>query len=36
VQQNLESTSMEVLAVKGRRVKLVWRRDFNRALERDT
>ncbi len=32
VQQNLESTSMEVLAAKGRRVKLVWRRDFNRAI----
>jgi putative spermidine/putrescine transport system ATP-binding protein len=32
VQQNLESTSMEVLAAKGRRVKLVWRRDLNRAI----
>ena len=32
VQQNLETTSMEVLAAKGRQVKLVWRRDFNRAI----
>ncbi|MCC6801745.1 MAG: ABC transporter ATP-binding protein [Anaerolineae bacterium] len=32
VQQNLESTSMEVLAAKGRRVQLVWRRDFNRVI----
>ncbi len=34
VQQNLETTSMDVLAVKGRSVKLVWRRDFNRAIAR--
>jgi putative spermidine/putrescine transport system ATP-binding protein len=32
VQQNLETTSMEVLAAKGRQVKLVWRRDFNRVI----
>ncbi|MCZ2095167.1 MAG: ABC transporter ATP-binding protein [Anaerolineae bacterium] len=32
VQQNLESTSMEVLAAKGRRVQLMWRRDFNRVI----
>jgi putative spermidine/putrescine transport system ATP-binding protein len=32
VEQNLESTSMEALAAKGRRVKLVWRREFNRSL----
>jgi hypothetical protein len=32
VQQNLETTSMDVLAAKGRRVKLLWRRDFNRAI----
>jgi putative spermidine/putrescine transport system ATP-binding protein len=34
VQQNLETTSMDVLAAKGRQVKLVWRRDFNRVIER--
>jgi putative spermidine/putrescine transport system ATP-binding protein len=32
VQQNLETTSMDVLAAKGRPVKLIWRRDFNRAI----
>jgi putative spermidine/putrescine transport system ATP-binding protein len=32
VEQNLQSTSMEVLAAKGRRVKLVWRKEFNRPL----
>jgi putative spermidine/putrescine transport system ATP-binding protein len=32
VQQNLEATSMDVLAARGRRVKLVWQRDFNRLV----
>lgn len=32
VEQNLQSTSMEVLAAKGRRVKLMWHKDFNRVI----
>jgi putative spermidine/putrescine transport system ATP-binding protein len=33
VQQNLTASSMEALAAKGRRVKLVWGRQYNRPLE---
>ncbi|MCC6612902.1 MAG: ABC transporter ATP-binding protein [Anaerolineae bacterium] len=33
VQQNLDATSMSVLSDKGRRVKLIWPREFNRAIE---
>jgi len=33
VQQNLTTSSMEALAAKGRRVKLVWDRQYNRSLE---
>jgi putative spermidine/putrescine transport system ATP-binding protein len=32
VEQNLKTTSMDVLAAKGRPVRLIWRREFNRAL----
>jgi putative spermidine/putrescine transport system ATP-binding protein len=32
VQQNLESTSMDVLAARGREVRLVWRREHNRKI----
>lgn len=32
IEQNLQTTSMEVLAAKGRRVKLVWRKEFNRPI----
>lgn len=32
VQQNLEATSMSVLAAKGQRVRLVWAEEFNRAV----
>ena len=32
VEQNQKSTSMEVLAAKGRRVKLLWHKDFNRPI----
>lgn len=32
VEQNLNATSMDVLAARGRRVKLVWQRDFNRLM----
>jgi putative spermidine/putrescine transport system ATP-binding protein len=32
VQQNLESTSMDVLAAKGRPVRLVWQRDHVRRI----
>jgi len=32
VEQNLQSTSMDVLAAKGRRVKLMWHKDFNRPI----
>ena len=32
VQQNLEATSMSVLAAKGQRVRLVWAAEFNRAV----
>jgi putative spermidine/putrescine transport system ATP-binding protein len=32
VQQNLESTSMDVLAAKGRSVRLVWQRDHVRRI----
>lgn len=34
VQQNLETTSMDVLRVKGQRVQLVWRREFTRVIRR--
>ncbi|MCA9906344.1 MAG: TOBE domain-containing protein, partial [Anaerolineae bacterium] len=33
VQQNLDATSMSVLSAKGRRVKLIWPREFNRVIE---
>jgi putative spermidine/putrescine transport system ATP-binding protein len=33
VQQNLHTTSTDVLAAKGRRVKLIWNRQHNRALK---
>ncbi|MCL4251308.1 MAG: ABC transporter ATP-binding protein [Anaerolineae bacterium] len=33
VQQNLDATSMSVLSAKGRRVKLIWPREFNRRVE---
>jgi putative spermidine/putrescine transport system ATP-binding protein len=33
VQQNLKASSMEALAAKGRRVTLVWGRQYNRPLE---
>jgi putative spermidine/putrescine transport system ATP-binding protein len=33
VQQNLATSSMDALAAKGRQVKLVWGRQFNRPLE---
>jgi putative spermidine/putrescine transport system ATP-binding protein len=33
VQQNLSTSSMEALAAKGRAVRLVWGRQFNRPLE---
>jgi putative spermidine/putrescine transport system ATP-binding protein len=32
VQQNLEGTSMSVLSAKGQRVKLLWSKEFNRAV----
>ena len=32
VQQNLDATSIEALASRGRQVKLVWQRDFNRVV----
>jgi putative spermidine/putrescine transport system ATP-binding protein len=32
VQQNLEATSMSVLSAKGRRVKLIWAKEFNRPI----
>lgn len=32
VQQNLDTTSMDVLAARGRRVQLVWPREYNRAV----
>jgi putative spermidine/putrescine transport system ATP-binding protein len=32
VQQNLDATSMDVFAARGRKVKLAWPRDFNRAV----
>ncbi len=32
VQQNLDSTSMDVLAARGRRVRLVWQRGHNRRV----
>ncbi|MBK8020661.1 MAG: ABC transporter ATP-binding protein [Chloroflexi bacterium] len=34
VQQNLESTSMDVLSAKGGHVQLIWRQDFTRVLQR--
>jgi putative spermidine/putrescine transport system ATP-binding protein len=33
VQQNLDSTSMDVLAARGRPVRLLWQRDHNRPLK---
>jgi putative spermidine/putrescine transport system ATP-binding protein len=33
VQQNLATSSMDALAAKGRRVKLVWNEQHNRTLE---
>jgi putative spermidine/putrescine transport system ATP-binding protein len=35
MQQNLERSSMESLAQKGRRVRLVWEREHNRPIEGD-
>jgi putative spermidine/putrescine transport system ATP-binding protein len=35
VQQNLSTSSMDALAAKGRRVKLVWSRQYNRPLDED-
>jgi putative spermidine/putrescine transport system ATP-binding protein len=35
VQQNLSTSSMDALAAKGRRVKLVWSRQHNRPLDGD-
>jgi len=35
VQQNLSTSSMDALAAKGRRVKLVWSRHHNRPLDED-
>lgn len=32
VQQNLDSTSMDVLAARGRRVQLIWQRGHNRRV----
>jgi putative spermidine/putrescine transport system ATP-binding protein len=32
IEQNLETTSMSVLAAKGRRVKLIWQREHNHFL----
>jgi putative spermidine/putrescine transport system ATP-binding protein len=32
VEQNLRTTSMDVLAAKGRRVKLIWEREFTRTI----
>jgi hypothetical protein len=32
IEQNLRTTSMDVLAAKGRRVRLVWERAHNRPL----
>ncbi|HET7376885.1 MAG TPA: ABC transporter ATP-binding protein [Anaerolineae bacterium] len=32
VQQNLDTTSMDVLAARGRKVQLVWQREHNRAV----
>ncbi|MBL8131697.1 MAG: ABC transporter ATP-binding protein [Anaerolineae bacterium] len=34
MQQNLETTSMDVLTIRGKRVQLIWRRDFTRTLQR--
>jgi putative spermidine/putrescine transport system ATP-binding protein len=36
VQQNLDATSMDVLAARGRKVKLAWPRDFNRAVSMES
>ena len=33
IQQNLDTTSMDVLAARGRKVRLLWLRDHNRALK---
>jgi hypothetical protein len=33
VEQNLNTTSMEALSARGRRVRLFWRREHNRAIE---
>jgi hypothetical protein len=32
VAQNLEATSMEALATRGRRVRLLWQREHNRPV----
>jgi hypothetical protein len=32
-QQNLDTSSMDVLAARGRRVRLVWRRQHNFAIQ---
>ncbi len=32
VEQNLQSTSMDALAAKGRQVKLMWKKEFNRPI----
>ncbi len=33
IQQNLDATSMDVLAARGKKVRLLWLRDHNRALK---
>lgn len=35
IEQNLDTTSMDVLAAKGRQVRLVWHRDHNRPLQEE-
>jgi hypothetical protein len=34
VEQNLDTTSMDALAVRGRSVRLLWQRDHNRIISR--
>lgn len=34
VQQNLETTSMDVLSTKGQRVQLIWRKEYARVIRR--
>jgi len=35
VQQNLSTSSMDALAAKGRRVRLVWSRQHNRPVDEE-